>query len=107
MPGERIQVLLTGDRATVDPRLAKLAVRLPRPIENLTWPQQGGSANHAMHHLALADAPVRAWSASAGSGSIDEEPILAGPVVVDGRVFVKDAQAVVSAWDAVKGTRLW
>ncbi|MGE0256131.1 MAG: PQQ-binding-like beta-propeller repeat protein [Alphaproteobacteria bacterium] len=107
LPGERIPVLLTGDRATVDPRLAELAVRLPRPIENLAWPQQGGAANHAMHHLALVEAPSRAWSSSAGSGSSDEEPILSGPVVVDGRIYVKDAEAVVTAWDAAKGSRLW
>jgi len=107
LAGERIPVLLTGDRATADPRLAELAVRLPRPIENLAWPQQGGAANHAMHHLALSDSPQRAWSSDAGDASSDEEPILSGPVVVDGRVYVKDADAVVSAWDAARGTRLW
>src|SRR3546814_629819 len=107
IPGERIPVLLDETSLEPDPRVADLAVRLPRPIENDAWPQQGGFANHAMHHLALDDDPQRAWSADAGEGADDDAPILAGPIVADGLVFTMDADADVAAFRAGDGGRVW
>lgn len=107
LPGERIAVLLTEQSATADPRIADLAVRLPRPIANRLWPQQGGFANHAMHHLALGDSPSEAWDVSIGEDADDDAPILSGPVVADARVFAMDADAMVSAYDEETGRRLW
>jgi outer membrane protein assembly factor BamB len=107
LPGTRISILLSEQAVTADPRLADLAVRLPRPIPNLTWPQQGGFANHAMHHLALSDSPAQAWSVSIGEEADDDAPILSGPVIADGRVYVMDADAQVSAYDVEKGERVW
>ncbi len=48
-------------------RVADLSVLLPRPLINEEWPQQGGYANHAMHHLAIGDVPSELWSASTGT----------------------------------------
>jgi outer membrane protein assembly factor BamB len=107
LPGARIAVLQAEQAATADPRLADLAVRLPRPLANDSWPQQGGFANHAMHHLELADAPTRIWDVSIGAAADDDAPILSGPVVADGRVFAMDSDAEVSAYDAETGARLW
>lgn len=107
LPGARIAVLVADRSAEADPRLADLAVRLPRPIPNLSWPQQGGFANHAMHHLALDDAPAKAWEADIGAASDDDAPILSGPVVADGRLYAMDADAVVSAVEAETGRILW
>jgi len=107
LPGERIPVLLLDSELTPDPLIADLAVRLPPPEANSAWPQPGGYANHAMHHLALGDAPGRAWSADAGSGSSDWERLTAQPVVADGRVFTMDTEGEVRAFDASNGARLW
>ena len=52
LEGSRIPVLLANDAAQADPGISDLAVLLPRPIINTSWPQQGGFPNHAMHHLA-------------------------------------------------------
>lgn len=107
LPGTRVPVLLSDDSVQADSSIADLAIRLPRPIVNLDWPQQGGFANHAMHHLALSELPRRAWSVDAGSGSDDDAPILSSPVVDGGRIFTLDADAVVGAFDAKSGKRLW
>lgn len=107
LPGKRIPVMLTTVALEKDTRIADLDVRLPRPTVNVEWPQQGGYANHAMHHLALPDTLSVAWRANAGRGTSDEERMLSGPVIADGRVFVIDARAVVSAFAIGDGALLW
>ena len=105
--GARISVLLADDAARADPGISDLAVILPRPIVNNSWPQQGGFANHSMQHLSLGDLPSPVWSADAGSGSDDDAPILSGPVTNDGLVYTMDADAVVTAHSAVDGRLVW
>jgi len=107
LPGTRISVLLANNSVRADPGISDLAVTLPRPFANNAWPQQGGFANHAMHHLALGDAPRPVWSADAGSGSDDDAPILSGPVTSNGVVFTMDADAVIAAHTASDGRLIW
>ena len=107
LPGDRIAVLLGADAPEPDARVADLDVRVPQPIINAAWPQQGGIASHALHHVALADAPSVSWRVDAGAGTSDDGWLLSGPVVADGRVFVMDTDARVAAFDAATGARVW
>ena len=107
LPGERIAVLQAQDRISASPRVADLAIRLPRPQINKDWPQQGGFANNAMHHLALASDPAEVWSRSIGSGGDDDAPILSGPIVANGLVYSMDSDAVVTARRADNGETVW
>ncbi|MBS28520.1 MAG: pyrrolo-quinoline quinone [Alphaproteobacteria bacterium] len=107
LPGERISVLSVQDRIAPSARVADLDVRLPRPQVNIDWPQQGGFANHAMHHLALSDDPREAWSNDIGSGSDDDAPILSGPVIANGLVYSMDSDAVVTARRSDDGRTVW
>lgn len=107
LPGTRIPVLLNETNLEPDPRVADLEVRMPRPLVNTAWPQQGGYPNHAMHHLALGDSIGRLWSADAGEGADDDAPILSGAVMADGRVYTMDADADVVAFQSDTGDRLW
>ena len=107
LPGARVPVLLANDAVQPDPGISDLAVLLPRPLVNKSWPQQGGFANHSMHHLALGDLPRLVWSVDSGSGSDDDAPILSGPVTSDGRVYTMDADAVVAAYSASDGSLIW
>ncbi len=107
LPGERISVLAGQDRIKPSARVADLDIRLPRPVINVEWPQQGGFANHVLHHLALAEVPVEIWSRNFGSGADDDEPLLSGPVVAEGLVFTMDTDAVVTASRAEDGTVVW
>ena len=53
LPGERISVLQLEQEIAPDPSIADLAVKLPPPWRNESWPQAAGYATHAMHHLEL------------------------------------------------------
>ena len=107
LPGERISVLSLEQQLEADPRIADLQVRLPQPYANDAWPQPGGYASHAMHHLALGEAPRRLWRTRIGTGSGGNTRLTATPVVADGRIFALDARARAAAFDAETGERLW
>lgn len=107
LPGERIPVMLASIEVNADKRIANLDVTLPPPIVNINWPQQGGYVNHAMQHLSLPEALSVSWRADVGRRASDKEHILSGPVVADGRVYVVDSGATVSAFTISGGKRLW
>ena len=69
LPGERISVMLLERELTADPNLADLPIELPPPLQNDSWPQNGGAPNHAMHHLAAADQLNLAWWVDIGGVS--------------------------------------
>ncbi|MBM3645352.1 MAG: pyrrolo-quinoline quinone [Alphaproteobacteria bacterium] len=107
LPGERVRVF--QDRRDLEPDrdVASLQIVLPQPAVNESWPQSGGFAHHAMHHLEIAPEPQIAWTAQIGSGGSDSRVLTTPPVVVDGRVFTKDAESTVSAFAADTGALLW
>ncbi|TDI64550.1 MAG: pyrrolo-quinoline quinone [Alphaproteobacteria bacterium] len=107
LQGERISVLSLEQTLEVDPDLADIEVALPPPYVNDSWPQPGGYATHAMHHLQIPADIKEVWRVKAGQGSQGGVRLTAPPVVGDGTVFVRDAVASVSAFDAVSGKRLW
>jgi outer membrane protein assembly factor BamB len=107
LPGERIPVLTFEDRLEADPRIADLAVRLPRPTVNAGWPQAGGVPNHAMHHLAAGGGLKALWETDIGAGSSSDAVLLAEPVVGGGRLFAMDVEASVGAYDAETGKEVW
>ena len=107
LPGERISVMSLENTLRADPALADLNVRLPRPYVNTEWPQSGGHATHAMHHLSVGDAPGLIWRSAIGSGSSDLERLTATPIQGGGLVFAVDARSNVSAYDSGTGARLW
>lgn len=107
LKGDRISVLALDQKLESDPRIGEIEVMVPKPYVNPDWPQPGGYADHAMHHLALAENPKRAWSGDGGKGAGRYTRILAEPIIADGRVYVLDAQSGVTALDEKKGSRIW
>jgi len=107
LPGERISVLAHQRTLSPDSEALKEPVVLPPPRVNPEWPQSGGYANHAMHHLEVADNIERVWSADIGSGVSSSEPRLPSPVIGDGRIYTMDSEHEVSAYDTESGKRLW
>lgn len=105
--GERQAVLSTEAQVEVDASLAGTPVLLPGPIANADWPQPGGNPAHSMTHVNLSASPVRQWSVSIGSGSTGRGRLAAEPVVAGGRVYTIDTSAVVRAFDANSGARIW
>lgn len=107
LKGERIPVMIGAKKVEADPKLADIEISLPPAFENTDWPQPGGNAAHVMQHLALADAPKKAFSVSIGTGSDGERRLLASPIVADGVLYTLDAEATVSARNAQSGSQIW
>jgi len=107
LPGKRVSVLNLEQQVRPDPSIQEVDVRLPQPVVNPDWPEAGGYPSHAMYHLALGEQVHEAWSRSFGEGNSRSGQVLAAPVIENGRIFTMDAEAVVAAFDAGNGRRLW
>lgn len=105
--GERVAVFSDRKELEPDKDAASINITLPAPVANDSWPQSGGFANHAMEHLEIGPSPQVLWTADVGAGTSSSRILTAGPVVAEGKVFVKDAESTVSAFDANTGGRLW
>lgn len=107
LEGERISVLLHQRVLKADVEEGKAEILLPEPTPNSDWPQAGGYANNAMHHILVGENLSRAWTSNAGKGKTDYQRISAPPIVADGRVYAMDSNSRVSAFDAKTGRQLW
>jgi outer membrane protein assembly factor BamB len=107
LAGERIAVMQDRREIEPDKDAASIQVVLPGPVVNDSWPQSGGFANYAMQHLAVGDSPQIIWTADVGAGSSSSRILTTPPVVADGKVFAKDAESTVTAYNADTGQRIW
>ena len=108
LPGKRISILSTDANLKPEGLTGNGGkVRLPPPEPNGDWPQAGGSANHAMHHMSVANNLHQVWSTTIGEGSSTDSRLLAQPIVALGRVFTIDADNQVVAVSAKTGRKLW
>ncbi|MEL6112022.1 MAG: PQQ-binding-like beta-propeller repeat protein [Pseudomonadota bacterium] len=103
----RIPVLALEDIVKADARYAGLSVSTPPSYVNNSWPQPGGEADHTLHHLSAELGFDLAWQADVGKASNRLELVLAPPVIADGKVYVVDAEAKVSAFDEEDGSLVW
>lgn len=108
LPGDRIAVMLDDSNLRADPAIVGKPVAVAPPVANSTWSQTGGSATHTAYHPALGASPRQVWRTGAGEGADKEKRLLAQPVVdSEGRVYVLDVDARVSAIDVASGRRIW
>lgn len=105
--GNRTPILSRiGNEVKADPTLAGVSVVLPPPQTNAEWAQASGNASKTPGHLAIADAPVRAWTARI-EGSSATRRLASAPVVGAGMLFAADTSGTVNAFDAATGARVW
>lgn len=109
LEGERISVLeLQKNLEPDDALLEAQGLITPKEWRNEFWPQPGGYPNHSMQNLALPGGQLdRAWKADIGRGSIDEIPLTATPIVVDGLVFTLNTEAELRAYSTQTGKEIW
>jgi len=107
LPGERISIMPELANIRPDPKISDIAVRLPRPFVNQDWPQAGGYAHHAMHHLSAKSGLVEIWDEDIGDGSSNDRQLLGAPVISGGRIYTMDADAEILALDARTGNTVW
>lgn len=104
--GQRVPILMSENQAEVDKSLADVAVTLPVGVANDAWTQPGGNASKSMGHLLLSATPAKVWTAQINGGS-NRARLAAGPVIADNKLFVVDVDAVLHAFAADTGAKLW
>ena len=104
--GSRVAILGTERDTDIDPALANVAVILPPATVNDAWAQPGGNASKSPGHVELGQGLARVWTASV-TGANPRARLAASPVMSDGRLYVVDTTARVTAFDANTGAQIW
>lgn len=104
--GNRVDILGIERDTEVDPALAGVAGTLPPAALNEAWAQPGGNASKSPGHVELGQGLSRIWTAKV-TGANPRARLAASPVMSDGRIYVVDTTARVTAFDANTGAQIW
>ena len=104
---DRISILALEEQLAADPRYAGVPIDIPPAYVNASWTQPGGEADHTLHHLSAPLELKKLWTADVGKAEARRARLTSPPSVVDNRVYVLDAAAQVSAFDAETGKLVW
>lgn len=104
---ERISILALDETILADPRFAAGGIVIPPSYRNVSWPQPGGEADHTLHHLSGPVSLEQVWRVDLDASSSRRARLTSPPVIADGRIFVIDAEARVSAINLEDGKRIW
>ncbi len=107
LKGERIPVLGLNDKLVPSDTLKDVGFQLPPPVALADWPQAGGTPDHAIEHVQAAPTLTIAWRRRFGRSPGVNGHVTAQPVVADGRIYVMDGGATVSALDFQTGREIW
>ena len=105
--GQRVSVLeFEQQRAPAAARSGR-DFFLPGPQPAAAWTQPGGTAENSVEHVAAASEFGVAWRRDIGAGSSDTSQVMAPVIADNGRVFVLDGEATVTAVDSSNGSVAW
>lgn len=104
--GQRASILSGAEVVAADDSLATITVTLPEPVVNEEWAQSGGNASKSIGHTALGDGTQAVWTAAITGGS-SRARLASPPVVSGGKLYAIDTEAVITAFDAKTGAKLW
>ena len=105
--GERISIVAADQQLEVAEGLKGADFYLPAPEARADWPLPGATPEQATGNI---EGPAKlsvAWRKGFGAGSKRGAQVTAPPVVADGKVFVMDGEATVTAFDARGGGQAW
>jgi outer membrane protein assembly factor BamB len=105
--GERIPVIALDQSLKPADALKGVDFYLPPSVVMQAWPLPGGNLEQAVGHVEAAPNLSVAWKKGFGEGSKRGYQVTAPPVAADGRVYVMDGAARVSAFDARSGHEVW
>jgi len=105
--GERIPIVGAEANVQVSDALAGQDFNLPMATPRSDWPLPGGTPEQAVGHVEAGQGLSIAWRQRFGEGSGRGKHVTAPPIVAEGKVFVMDGLANVSARDAQSGREVW
>ncbi len=105
--GERVSIIAFDQKVETNEGLKGQDFFLPEPAPLAAWPLPGGGPEQSVENVAAGSQFQIAWRKGFGKGSDHETHVTAPPVAADGRVYVMDAEATVSAIDAKTGATIW
>lgn len=106
-PGQRIPVLPSSEDLKPAPALKGVDFEIPAPQALTEWPLPGGNPAQALGHVEAGANFQIAWRKRIGPGDTQATHAMAPPVVAEGRLFVMDGRAGVTALDAASGRDVW
>lgn len=105
--GRRISIIAFDQRVEAAEGLKGVDFYLPAATPLANWPQPGGDPDRTIDHVEAAPAFEIAWRKGFGKGSNRHFHVTAPPILVDGRIYVMDAESDVAAVDARTGEVIW
>ena len=105
--GKRIAIVALDEKVEPAEGLKGADFFLPEPKPATQWSLPGGNAEQSMENLQAGGGLTVAWKRGFGQKSGQNAHVTAPPVAANGKVFVMDGQASVSAHDAQSGAVIW
>ena len=105
--GQRISVIAFEQKVEPAEGLKGADFYLPEPTVQADWPLPGGNIEQSVEHVAAAANFEIAWRKGFGQKANKKYHVTAPPVAADGKIFVMDGEATVSALDARTGATVW
>jgi outer membrane protein assembly factor BamB len=105
--GKRISIVPADQQIAPSDALKGVDFFLPPAQEVSAWPLPGGTREQSIENVDAAPSLAIAWKRGFGAGSKKSRFLTAPPVIADGKVFVMDADGMVSARDARSGSEVW
>ncbi|MDY6924336.1 MAG: PQQ-binding-like beta-propeller repeat protein [Pseudomonadota bacterium] len=105
--GQRVSVLEFEQQLAPSAALSGRDFFLPGPQPAAAWTQPGGNAENAVEHVAAAPEFAIGWRRDIGAGSSDRRQVMSPVVADNGRAFVMDGEATVTAVDTSNGAVAW
>ena len=105
--GQRISVLEFEQQLAPSAALSGRDFFLPGPQTATAWTQPGGNAENAVEHVTAAAEFAIGWRRDIGAGSSATRQVMSPVVADNGRVFVMDGEATVTAVDSSSGAVAW
>ena len=105
--GQRVSVLEFEQQLAPSAALSGRDFFIPGPQAAIAWTQPGGNAENSVEHVIAAVDFTVSWRRGIGAGSSRTGQVMAPVVADNGRVFVLDGEATVSALDAGTGAQAW
>lgn len=105
--GERIAIVAADQTLEVAEALKGGDFFLPTPETNSSWALPGGTPEQAVGHPEAGGSLSVAWKRNFGQGSGRGAHVTAPPVAANGKIYVMDGEASVSALDAQSGSQIW